>query len=681
MATGMRDLVAKLRLDTTEFNAGVRSTSQTLKAVGAMMAAATAAFGAALSAAAIKGANDIDKVAKSARRVESSIGGFRALEMAAGEAGVGVETLADAVQTMDREIAKGSKGAVDSLRKIGLAASDLAGLDADQKLALIADGIKTMGLSSGEASAVLQGLGIRNKEMLLAVMQGGDAFRKARADVQDYGLALSSVQSDKIEAANDAIGRLSLIGQYFSQQLALKVVPALGAMAQAFTDSLREGGLLRSMIDAFVGSLDVVVASLGVATVGFGTYYVAALAAAKLATLTLAGALAFLRTALITTGIGVLVVAAGYLVAKFVELVAKVGGFGNAMALLKDVALEVWDRIRRGGSLMAEAIAGYALDISAGFASAFATVVESFASMTDAIARGWNGLMSMMGIESSAQGMGAELAAGMRAEADMLSANARAYGESISATRKEIMAPLDSIAALRAAVDGTTDSIETATGAAQGLGDTFEDVGGAGSKGGGKGGEALDKLKDKAEALKQTMDEVKTSMSSAFVGLVTGAKSLKTAVGELLTKFAEMLASRAFDMLWSGGAGKRGGIGGLFGRLLGFADGGVFTAGRVQAFAKGGVVAGATAFAMHSGLGVMGEAGPEAIMPLSRGADGKLGVQSSGGQVEIVVRSEPGVIVEIARNEAGAMIRQAAPGIVTASVQQTVALGREDRIF
>jgi phage-related minor tail protein len=48
--------------------------------------------------------------------------------------------------------------------------------------------------------------------------------------------------------------------------------------------------------------------------------------------------------------------------------------------------------------------------------------------------------------------------------------------------------------------------------------------------------------------------------------------------------------------------------------------------------AKGGVVSGPSLFPMSRGrTGVMGEAGPEAIMPLERGSDGKLGVRMSGG--------------------------------------------------
>ena len=59
-----------------------------------------------------------------------------------------------------------------------------------------------------------------------------------------------------------------------------------------------------------------------------------------------------------------------------------------------------------------------------------------------------------------------------------------------------------------------------------------------------------------------------------------------------------------------------------------FADGGVIEKGRVQPYAKGGIVSGPTVFPMANGdAGLMGEAGPEAIMPLKRGPNGRLGVE------------------------------------------------------
>ena len=67
--------------------------------------------------------------------------------------------------------------------------------------------------------------------------------------------------------------------------------------------------------------------------------------------------------------------------------------------------------------------------------------------------------------------------------------------------------------------------------------------------------------------------------------------------------------------------------------FFGFADGGAFDGGsQIQAYANGGVVSSPTTFPMTGGkTGLMGEAGPEAIMPLKRGSNGKLGVQMEGG--------------------------------------------------
>lgn len=78
-------------------------------------------------------------------------------------------------------------------------------------------------------------------------------------------------------------------------------------------------------------------------------------------------------------------------------------------------------------------------------------------------------------------------------------------------------------------------------------------------------------------------------------------------------------------------------LGGLFGNIFSTAPGGSVNGG-TSLFARGGVVSGATPFAFGGGkLGVMGEAGPEAILPLSRGPGGKLGVNASGSAAPVNV--------------------------------------------
>ena len=63
------------------------------------------------------------------------------------------------------------------------------------------------------------------------------------------------------------------------------------------------------------------------------------------------------------------------------------------------------------------------------------------------------------------------------------------------------------------------------------------------------------------------------------------------------------------------------------------AKGNVFSGGDVVPFARGGIVGGPTVFPMSGGrTGLMGEAGPEAVVPLRRGPNGSLGIESSGSR-------------------------------------------------
>jgi len=95
------------------------------------------------------------------------------------------------------------------------------------------------------------------------------------------------------------------------------------------------------------------------------------------------------------------------------------------------------------------------------------------------------------------------------------------------------------------------------------------------------------------------------------------------------------------------------GVGNLVGGLLPFEKGGSFAQGRVQPFASGGIVSGPTSFPMRGGMGLMGEAGPEAIMPLARGADGKLGVKArGGGDVRVVMNVSTPDVAGFRRSQA-----------------------------
>jgi phage-related minor tail protein len=109
-----------------------------------------------------------------------------------------------------------------------------------------------------------------------------------------------------------------------------------------------------------------------------------------------------------------------------------------------------------------------------------------------------------------------------------------------------------------------------------------------------------------------------TRLSTALSGL--GQSMVKTAYGAATKPVTDQAAGAL-----------SGTLGAFMSRVLPFAKGGAFAQGRVMPFAKGGIVNSPTAFPMKGATGLMGEAGPEAIMPLTRGPDGSLGVRSAGG--------------------------------------------------
>lgn len=147
------------------------------------------------------------------------------------------------------------------------------------------------------------------------------------------------------------------------------------------------------------------------------------------------------------------------------------------------------------------------------------------------------------------------------------------------------------------------------------------------------------KMKEKIDFAKSTTKSFFSEMQS---GLAKGKNLFTTfadSVVNSLNKILDRLLDKAFDKLidgiFSGGSG--GGIVSSVGKALGFAKGGAFD-NSSQKFAKGGTFTNTVVnkptmfqFAKGGALGEMGEAGPEAIIPLKRGADGSLGVQMYGG--------------------------------------------------
>ncbi len=143
-----------------------------------------------------------------------------------------------------------------------------------------------------------------------------------------------------------------------------------------------------------------------------------------------------------------------------------------------------------------------------------------------------------------------------------------------------------------------------------------------------------------------TANVIEGALGSSFRSILDGNfKDIGKMWGNLLLDMisqaaAADLANKLFGSRDSQGNRSGGGWFDLAVKFLTSAKGNAFGPGGVQAFATGGVVNGATPFTFGSGrMGVMGEAGPEGVLPLKRDGRGRLGVMASGMGQQVVVNN------------------------------------------
>lgn len=395
-------------------------------------------------------------------------------------------------------------------------------------------------------------------------------------------------------------------------------------------------------------------------------------------------ALVAMRGALIATGIGAVVVIVGTLTYEFLELARKVGGFGKAFSLVGSVFSEVGGRIVTVGKAMWEGLKGVALGIQGAFLNAFKGIAAAWDMVANGITSTWNMIADTSVGSSMGLGVLGESTVGatVGAAAEARLAEAKTAFELSGKLFKDSVAPLQSVAALYKEVEGSTKKTTEETKklndttkntpvnlnnlgggakkaakdvndlakvmenlnkelrfleATQGMSDLdkaiYQKQQEAGVSQGSKGALAIEEAMRTIDALKKVEEAGKRgaeAVSGIFTSMLDGTKSLKQGVADLLMEMAKVQMQKA--ILGLGGSG--GFLGSAFSWLGGMltpnANGGIYQSAGLSAY-SGSVVSSPTIFPFAKGAGLMGEAGPEAILPLKRGSDGKLGVDAGSG--------------------------------------------------
>ena len=178
--------------------------------------------------------------------------------------------------------------------------------------------------------------------------------------------------------------------------------------------------------------------------------------------------------------------------------------------------------------------------------------------------------------------------------------------------------------------------------------------------------EEKEKLLELEEQRLDFEKKIEGSLESGFMSMIDGTKSVTDAFRSMARDVikelyrilvVQQIVNQAKTAIQS-----------LSGYVFPSASSSAITSGQTTAYANGGVVGSPTMFPMSGGnTGLMGEAGPEAILPLKRGPNGKLGVESSGGSVVVnqTINVSTGV-VQTVRNEIKTLMPQIAEGAKSA---------------
>jgi TP901 family phage tail tape measure protein len=592
-------LRASLTLDSAEFVKGskrAQNSSDKLKSNLATLSGTMKKVGIALAAAgaglayAIKGQlNYIDQIGDMAEKLGVPVKEMSRLAYAAKAVGVPLETLEMAIGKLSKGMADAADGtgpAAEVFKKLGVDVLDSTGKMRESEAVLqdLSDRLVAMPDGAAKTAMAMELFGKSGAEMLLMLNNGGEGLRVLTAEAKKMGMEITEEQAKSAGNFSNNIERLKTLAGGLGLKLAAALAPALESITN---------WLIKFVTDdfpRFMAAAQQLFADIGAKLSGWAT--------SVSETFGQIGTWMAQTWADIKNTIGG---AIDFVSQKWVEFVAQ-------LQAAVDTAKAVGAAIRDAMTVTPMAPGG-------GFEGG----------------GGGGGKSGGGGLVPSSYTNGAAAADG----------TVEGFKTRLSERMGEITA----------AADGLTRAVKDRWQIAS-PSRVFHEIGGHLSEGLAQGiaenkpmvDQAMNELGDgiegKADSLASKLESFKSSFQNAFVGLVTGAQSFKEAIGQIASQLAKMAAEAAFQQLF-GNLFKGGG---LLGNIFGFADGGAFGNGRVMAFANGGIVNGATAFGMQGGLGVMGEAGPEAIMPLARGKGGKLGVVAQGGvasRMDIHIHENP----------------------------------------
>ena len=184
-------------------------------------------------------AENVDVQSKLSRRLGTTYAELAGLKLAGDLAGVGIETIGEAMTKADvamQKAAGGSMSAQAAFATLGLTAEQLQAMSPADRFEAIASAIAGLQTPAERSAAAVALFGSSGAQLVTLFEGGAEGIRRAREEAQAFGLALTNAQGQNIEEMNDSFTRVYSAIQGVVQQVVAHLAPAITAIAKQFTD-------------------------------------------------------------------------------------------------------------------------------------------------------------------------------------------------------------------------------------------------------------------------------------------------------------------------------------------------------------------------------------------------------------------------------------------------------------
>ena len=198
----------------------------------------------------------IDEMAKLSDRVNITTEDLAAYQLLVELNGDTQENFTKSIEKMTKSIGEAARGVgtgKEALADMGIEVSEIINLNAGQQFEVIARAISQYENQATQATLASDIFGRSGVKLLNTIREVDGGLEKARAEVEEYGLAISRVEAARVEEANDQLLRASRVMRGLGTQLTVDLAPLISVVADEFVQAATEGDRMGTIVTNAIG--------------------------------------------------------------------------------------------------------------------------------------------------------------------------------------------------------------------------------------------------------------------------------------------------------------------------------------------------------------------------------------------------------------------------------------------